>query len=143
MVLQVNKTSPTKAPTKLTPVKPLPAKKLPITTATTSFVRKKSRFSQKKNNSGDAMDNTIIMDVDSPYSPGSNDYEDLFEPPPETLKLSSNSNKVQGGKSGNKNTNTFDALFSASPVVKKSKLAKSKRPYVASKGILINVLAMI
>lgn len=141
MIIQVNKTSPTKAPTKLPPVKPLPAKKLP--SATTSLVRKKSRSTQKKNNSGDAIDNTIIMDVDSPYSPGSNDYEDLFEPPPETLKMSSNSNKVQGGKSGNKNPNTFDALFASSPVVKKGKPLKNKRPHGPSKGTLINVLTMV
>lgn len=96
--------------------------------------RKKNRSSQK-NAAADNSENTIIMDLDSPYSPGSNDYEDLFEPPPETTKVSNNTSKNQSSKSAGKSGNAFDSLFSASPIVRKSKPGKNKRPRGPSKGI--------
>jgi len=62
--------------------------------------------------SGHALDDSFSMDIESPYSPGSADYEDLFEPP----ILTEGNRRGKGGASGGK-VEIFDNLFgSSSPV---------------------------
>lgn len=68
--------------------------------------------------SNNADDSFNINDIESPYSPGSADYEDLFEPPPDTSgnkRRSKRTNATAGGGSGK--PEVFDNLFgSSSPV---------------------------
>uniref|UniRef100_A0A336LMZ6 CSON005998 protein n=1 Tax=Culicoides sonorensis TaxID=179676 RepID=A0A336LMZ6_CULSO len=72
------------------------------------------------------------MEIDSPYSPGSNDFDDLFEPPSSTTdnyKPSTHSKNVtsttRGGVPPNK-ADLFDNLFgSASPVHKFSNVSST------------------
>ncbi|XP_018328238.1 PHD and RING finger domain-containing protein 1 isoform X2 [Agrilus planipennis] len=84
------------------------------------------------------------LDFDSPYSPGSSDYEDLFEPPPESgtksiktsksvtattaVATTSSSNKTVTSKS----QSAFDQLFGSSPQPPLYKV-KSKGNKVPSK----------
>ncbi|XP_044760744.1 uncharacterized protein LOC123318198 [Coccinella septempunctata] len=65
----------------------------------------------------------ISLDFDSPYSPGSSDYEDLFEPPPEvvTKKTLNKSAPVAPAKDATKPKNAFDSLFDT-PVNKLKKI---------------------
>ncbi|XP_039493861.1 PHD and RING finger domain-containing protein 1 [Drosophila santomea] len=62
--------------------------------------------------SSNALDDSFNMDIESPYSPGSADYEDLFEPP---IPMEG-SRRAKGGATGGK-VEIFDNLFgSSSPV---------------------------
>lgn len=79
-------------------------------------------FQGRQNGASDDM----VLDLDSPYSPGSSDYEDLFEPPPESGGKSS---KSSSKTTSSKTKSTFDALFgspsySASKPTKKDKVKK-------------------
>ncbi|XP_049821417.1 PHD and RING finger domain-containing protein 1 isoform X2 [Aethina tumida] len=108
----VQKSSPVKiAPTKS--IKPMPSKQAN---------NKNSRGKGRQNGASDDM----VLDLDSPYSPGSSDYEDLFEPPPESGGKSS---KSSSKTTSSKTKSTFDALFgspsySASKPTKKDKVKK-------------------
>ncbi|XP_037819834.1 uncharacterized protein LOC119609195 [Lucilia sericata] len=68
--------------------------------------------------SNNADDSFNMNDIESPYSPGSADYEDLFEPPPDTSgnkRRSKRTGATAGGGSGK--PEVFDNLFgSSSPV---------------------------
>lgn len=58
------------------------------------------------------LDDSFNMDIESPYSPGSADYEDLFEPPPDGNAVGGMRRSKGSGK-----TEMFDNLFgSSSPV---------------------------
>lgn len=62
--------------------------------------------------SSNALDDSFSMEIESPYSPGSADYEDLFEPP---IPLEA-SRRAKGGATGGK-VEIFDNLFgSSSPI---------------------------
>ncbi|KAG5880872.1 hypothetical protein JTB14_038083 [Gonioctena quinquepunctata] len=108
------KISPTKAAIKTTPIKPMLSK--------TKFTTRK----KIQNNSSD----DIILDLDSPYSPGSSDYEDLFEPPSEIVTKPVIKSKT---KTPQKHQSTFDTLF-GSPVYK----VKSKNNRFGKKGASSN-----
>lgn len=74
------------------------------------------------------------MDIESPYSPGSSDYEDWFEPPQNSPPTgASHSKHRQANKSSGATTsgagkgeNIFDDLFGSSSPPKKSKRRPSK-----------------
>ncbi|KAJ8956760.1 hypothetical protein NQ314_006634 [Rhamnusium bicolor] len=106
------KISPTKAAIKSTPIKPMP--------------NKNSKSNTRKNRSQNAIGaDDINLDFDSPYSPGSSDYEDLFEPPSENIVKSSKSTSKNNTKSSQKHQSTFDALF-GSPNFHKNKNKNDK-----------------
>lgn len=77
------------------------------------------------------------MDIESPYSPGSSDYEDLFEPPQSSpipqpsgshlKKHRTNAKSNAAGTSANKPADIFDDLFGSSPVNKHSSKSAPKR----------------
>ncbi|XP_044258183.1 PHD and RING finger domain-containing protein 1 isoform X2 [Tribolium madens] len=95
------KISPTKPAIKATPIKPMPSKA--------------ARKSSSRNQNGSDIADTNLG-FDSPYSPGSSDYEDLFEPPVETApKITSKASTNKNVKSPSKVQNAFDALFGSSP----------------------------
>ncbi|KAL3279022.1 hypothetical protein HHI36_016537 [Cryptolaemus montrouzieri] len=128
IVLPNVKLSPVKAQVKnvikSTPIKPMPNKN---NTNTTAANKSKPKNTQQNGNDSSEV---ISLDFDSPYSPGSSDYEDLFEPPPEVVtKKTLSKSAPTGGKesSGGKAKNTFDALF-GSPMnkIKKVNVEKSK-----------------
>lgn len=102
------KISPTKASVKSTPIKPIPIK----TSTSSKAVRKSNTRIQNGNDSSDQN-----LNLDSPYSPGSSDYEDLFEPPTEVLSLKQAAKQVTK-KSPAKVQNAFDSLFGSSPFQK-------------------------
>lgn len=85
---------------------------------------------------GGSNDNAIIMDIDSPYSPGSSDFDDLFEPPSSTTdtykpvtghkqaNVTSTSNRGTGLTAGK--LDLFDNLFgSTSPTHKFSNVTST------------------
>ncbi|KAJ8976328.1 hypothetical protein NQ317_010095 [Molorchus minor] len=102
------KIPPTKTATKSTPIKPMPSK-------TTKSAVKKNRA--QNGNSGEDLN----LDFDSPYSPGSSDYEDLFEPPPDNVKLASKSASKTTNKSPQKHQSVFDTLFGSPSFALKNK----------------------
>lgn len=66
--------------------------------------------------SGLILDESFNMEIESPYSPGSADYEDLFEPPPDANAIGGSRGRTKGSGGGGK-TEMFDNLFgSSSPV---------------------------
>lgn len=111
------KISPTKAPVKSTPIKPMQSKTV-----------------KKKQQNGNNADDTVNLDFDSPYSPGSSDYEDLFEPPPTepTVKAKSAGTKAKGA---GKKSSAFDTLFGSPTYNKKggAKKTTNKRSVPPSK----------
>ncbi|KAK9879327.1 hypothetical protein WA026_004179 [Henosepilachna vigintioctopunctata] len=118
------KISPVKNVVKSTPIKPMPNKN-----STNTNVKSKSKNSQQNGNDSSEV---ISLDFDSPYSPGSSDYEDLFEPPPEVVtKKTLNKSVKETVKEvpTSKPKNVFDALF-GTPMKKmsgdKSKLKKPR-----------------
>lgn len=131
-----NKSSPTKTgknPIKSTPIKPMQSQqksiisKLPLP-KTKPYVpaKKNSKGNAKTNNGIEVID--VDLDFDSPYSPGSSDFEDLFEPPMSTgKKLPAQSRTNNASKAVKKPTNNlFDSLFGGSPVYKPTAIKKSK-----------------
>lgn len=112
---------------------------LPSTPAKTTTIKKRKPTQTQKT------DDVINLDFDSPYSPGSSDYEDLFEPPPEggvkTTKPTQKSATKSPVKPQN-NNNAFDSLFGTSPMYKtksnnkseKTKAAKKSTPQPSGKG---------
>lgn len=109
------KISPTKAAIKSTPIKPMPNKNNKSAT---------TRKNWTQNGSDDPN-----LDFDSPYSPGSSDYEDLFEPPPENvIKSTTKSTNKSNAKSPQKHQSVFDALF-GSPSFNKSKTRNDKNKF--------------
>lgn len=61
------------------------------------------------------LDDSFNMDIESPYSPGSADYEDLFEPPPEGGNAIGSNRRSKNSVTGK--AEMFDNLFgSSSPV---------------------------
>ncbi|KAI4458625.1 phd and ring finger domain-containing protein 1 [Holotrichia oblita] len=105
------KVSPNKLPIKSTPIKPMPAKNL---------MNKSNKSSRKSNNHAGNENYDALLDFESPYSPGSSDYEDLFEPPPVEAnapnKNTSNNNKQSASQKPQKDSTAFDILFGTSPV---------------------------
>lgn len=85
----------------------------------------------RQNGDQSAQIDVIDMDLDSPYSPGSSEGDDLFEPPPvynpkgTPTKSSSRSKPTSGATS---KSEKFDILFGSSPIqrVKYSANARSK-----------------
>ncbi|KAB0789991.1 hypothetical protein PPYR_15737 [Photinus pyralis] len=125
----INKVSPTKQSAKMT------VKLLPTKSATKQASTKGGWKSKSKSNEN----NDANLDFESPYSPGSSDYEDLFEPPPEMTNMKSTKTaQSKNTKSPAKNQNTFDTLFGSSPVYtnknKNKTKAKVKKPNQHSKG---------
>lgn len=122
------KISPTKAAIKSTPIKPMPTK------------NNKSSSKKRAINNSSSLDE-IVLDFDSPYSPGSSDYEDLFEPPSEIVTKPMIKNKM---KSPSKHhASTFDNLFNSpsyKPSVKpKEKSKSSKKNITLSKTKTVGV----
>ncbi|KAK9739931.1 Ring finger domain [Popillia japonica] len=117
------KVSPNKLPIKSTPIKPMPAKNL---------MNKSNKSSRKSNNHSGNENYDALLDFESPYSPGSSDYEDLFEPPPAEANAptkntsSSNNNKQSASQKPPKDTTAFDILFGTSPVNNSFNKTKSK-----------------
>lgn len=103
------KVTQSKTPIKSTPIKPMPTKNLLSKSSGMKLVRKSG-----SRGSGDA--NDLIPDFDSPYSPGSSDYEDLFEPPAETNNKPVSKPQQKNMKSPAKVQSAFDALFGSSPI---------------------------
>lgn len=158
------KSSPSKPPIKSTPIKPMPSKtmisKLPVPNVKPVTPIRKGGQVKAANRSVGQNGNEVIdvdLDFESPYSPGSSDYEDLFEPPVESTKNNSSS-RTQQQQPKNTTTkspakqNTFDNLFGSSPVFRgqnnksksKSNAAKvpvkmNKKP-TSNKGTLQNEL---
>lgn len=128
------KSSPAKVPIKSTPIKPMPTKNV--------LNKPKQQTPARKA----ASTEVINLDFDSPYSPGSSDYEDLFEPPPDVGVKGPNAKAMpqKTTKSPVKaQQNAFDSLFGSSPVYgsNKNKAVKvdkvktpKKNPVVPSKG---------
>ncbi|EEZ99116.2 PHD and RING finger domain-containing protein 1 isoform X2 [Tribolium castaneum] len=91
---------------------------LPNANATSKPARKSSN-----RNGSDVADTNLGFD--SPYSPGSSDYEDLFEPPVETAPKTV-TKTTKNVKSPSKVQNAFDALFGTSPFNKVKKQDSKK-----------------
>lgn len=91
------------SPIKSTPIKPMPSKtiisKLPLPNVKPLGPRRNVNKSNGKSNN-DIID--LDFDMDSPYSPGSSDFGDLFEPPSD--KGNAYSKALSKG-------DTFDSLF--------------------------------
>ncbi|CAH1131039.1 unnamed protein product [Ceutorhynchus assimilis] len=104
---------PTKAAIKSTPIKPIQSKPLIS-----------SKKPNKQPNGNSSLDD-INLEFDSPYSPGSSDYEDLFEPPIEPAKPKTLSKTKRSAVK--KNQSTFDVLF-GSPTNKKGMTANKRSP---------------
>lgn len=135
------KVSPTKPSIKSTPIKSMPAAK--------NIVKNSRKINNRSQNGAESSE---MMDFDSPYSPGSSDYEDLFEPPVEVLKPCKQSTPMQPQKNPKgaiKMQSTFDSLFGSSPTynamkkksaskspVKKSNLNKGKLPFRISEKLI-------
>ncbi|VEN39205.1 unnamed protein product [Callosobruchus maculatus] len=107
------KINPTKPTVKSTPIKPMPNK-------STKIVTKKKPAAQLNSSLED-----ITLDFDSPYSPGSSDYDDLFEPPSEIVTKPVIKGKTTN-KSPQKHVSVFDALFGSSPTYKPSNTKQLK-----------------
>lgn len=150
----VNKSSPTKAVSSTTkgpitskPIKPMQKtiiSKLPLPSTKPYVPSRQLKKSgtvqpQKQNNRNNNNNENGIevidvdLDFDSPYSPGSSDFEDLFEPPMEiqSNNKGSRSNNTKNTKSPAKNSNAnnqnaFDSLFGNSPVYKPSAINNKK-----------------
>lgn len=107
---------PTKAAVKSTPIKPMQLK---------GSIIKKGSKQQNGNTADDAN-----PEMDSPYSPGSSDYEDLFEPPTDPIGATLKGKpSVKPKRSNKKAQNTFDTLFGSPSYNKKaSKKVASKKP---------------
>lgn len=119
----------------------------------------------------DTTTDIVDMDLDSPYSPGSSEGDDLFEPPPENVKASlgiRSSQQTQKNskhnlpptstthKSPSKSQDKFDSIFGLSPQRTKStakatrtntkghtKTAKTKGKHGKGKSLLTFILLKI
>lgn len=105
----VTTTTTTRSPAKSS--QPLASKPSPMKQQTSSNISKLPlpQKSSQNRNTGVGDD----MELESPYSPGSSDYDDLFEPPPEMGKNSASTPK--GQKGGKNSKESFDVLFGGSP----------------------------
>ncbi|XP_072393559.1 uncharacterized protein [Diabrotica undecimpunctata] len=108
----VVKISPTKPTVKTNPIKPIQ--------------NKMTKSTRKRTQNGSLDD--IVLDFDSPYSPGSSDYEDLFEPPSEIVTKPMIKGKTKSHASA------FDALF-GSPNYSKSKKKYTKKTNPKTKTV--------
>lgn len=129
------------SPIKSTPIKPMPSiktliSKLPMPTIKPLATRsQKSKASNKSGQNGSDVIN-LDMEMDSPYSPGSSDFGDLFEPPSDNGKHLSTT-PVFPQKAGSKFDN-FENLFGVKPTSKNSKSNTTKvavKQIKKSKGI--------
>ncbi|XP_045460532.1 PHD and RING finger domain-containing protein 1 [Harmonia axyridis] len=114
------KISPVKNVVKSTPIKPMPSK------MSSNLTLNKSKGKQQ--NGGNESSEVISLDFDSPYSPGSSDYEDLFEPPPEVVtkkSLNKSAPAAVGKDSVGKPKGAFDSLFET-PMNKMKKMSLDK-----------------
>lgn len=116
------KPSPTKASVKMMP------KRIPSTNAPKL---PKPAPKMKNNRSTDSNDSN--MDLDSPYSPGPSDFEDLFEPPTEHKNKPKPAPPPPVQQQSQPPTKastkqTFDNLFGSPGNKSKSKMDKSKKP---------------
>lgn len=83
------------------------------------------------------------MDIESPYSPGSSDYEDWFEPPQNsppggshpTKHSSRQPSKTAGATTSTNKLDIFDDLFGSTSPVGKVKPAAKRRPSKHSSSI--------
>ncbi|KAF7278248.1 hypothetical protein GWI33_008604 [Rhynchophorus ferrugineus] len=109
------KIPPTKAAVKSTPIKPMQSK----------VNNKATKKNNRPQNGGSLED--VNLDFDSPYSPGSSDYEDLFEPPTEPAMNTGKTSKSNKSKTNNsQKQSNFDALFGGSPTFNKKKKGNKK-----------------
>ncbi|XP_030767637.1 PHD and RING finger domain-containing protein 1 isoform X2 [Sitophilus oryzae] len=117
------KISPTKAAVKSTPIKPMQLKSI-----------NKSKKNTRNQNGTNLED--VNLDFDSPYSPGSSDYDDLFEPPsdPPIAAVKAKSISKPKSNSSQKHQSTFDTLF-GSPNYNKKKNTE-KRIHGSKKNVL-------
>ncbi|CAH1176324.1 unnamed protein product [Phaedon cochleariae] len=120
------KISPTKAAIKSTPIKPMPSKSV------------KTARKRAQNGSND----DLILELDSPYSPGSSDYEDLFEPPSEIVTKPVIKGKPKSTTPQKHGSSAFDALFGSPSYKTKNTKDKSKfgkKSYTPSKTKTVGV----
>ncbi|XP_028155148.2 PHD and RING finger domain-containing protein 1 [Diabrotica virgifera virgifera] len=109
------KISPTKPTVKTNPIKP---------------IQKTTKSTRKRTTNGSLDD--IVLDFDSPYSPGSSDYEDLFEPPSEIVTKPMIKGKTKSHASA------FDALFGSPSYSKKKKYTKKANPKTKTVGVKLD-----
>lgn len=111
------------------PTPPIHTKKvLPLPKITGSVGGSSSSGVNMRNGgtSNNADDAYTLNDADSPYSPGSDDYEDLFEPPPDTT--GSKRHSKRGAKNASGKAEIYDNLFgSTSPAVRLPSYTPSKK----------------
>ncbi|XP_066248476.1 PHD and RING finger domain-containing protein 1 isoform X1 [Euwallacea similis] len=112
----------------ISPVKPNPVKIPPTKAAIKSLPVKpmQSKSSKKKQQNGNSLDE-VNLDFDSPYSPGSSDYDDLFEPPSEPASVAKSKSSKKGAGSGKKASSAFDTLFGSPSFSKKTSKKGGKK----------------
>lgn len=132
------------SPIKSTPIKPMVSSKTLISKLpmpTIKPIPRNQKINKTPNKSGQNGNETmsVNMDIDSPYSPGSSDFGDLFEPPSDNGKHNASAPASFSQKSTNK-FETFDALFSIKPSSKNTKSSAttkvSVRQIKKSKGAI-------
>lgn len=129
------------SPIKSTPIKPMVSSKTLISKLpmpTIKPIPRNQKINKTPNKSGQNGNETmsVNMDIDSPYSPGSSDFGDLFEPPSDNGKHNVTATASFPQKSGSK-FESFDSLFSIKPSSKNTKSSTTKvsvRQIKKSKG---------
>ncbi|XP_065367255.1 uncharacterized protein LOC135960006 [Calliphora vicina] len=115
------------------PTPPTTSKKMPkiggsVGGSSSSGVNVRNGGGGTSNNADDSFN---MNDIESPYSPGSADYEDLFEPPPDTSgnkRRSKRAGATAGGGSGK--LEIFDNLFGSSYTPSKKYKAATRKSKV-------------
>ncbi|XP_077291234.1 uncharacterized protein LOC143914771 [Arctopsyche grandis] len=125
------------SPIKSTPIKPMPSTKTLISKLPLPTIKPLPTRSQKTNKNKSGQNGSDIinldMDIDSPYSPGSSDFGDLFEPPSDNGKHIS-STPVFPQKAGSKFDN-FDNLFGSIKSTSKNSKGSGNTTKVAVRQI--------
>lgn len=114
----------TQTPTKQVGVIKKPAGLLPVYTPSMTLNSNKVVRAQQNGGTGDPSDDVLDLDAGSPYSPGSSEGDDLFDPPPMTPPRTSKplptstskATQAKGTAPAPSTQNKFDLLFSASPM---------------------------
>lgn len=113
------------SPIKSTPIKPMPSKTI-ISKLPMPSIKPLPARGAKGNNGKNGNDIIELdMDMDSPYSPGSSDFGDLFEPPADNGKQSNNYSQ---NKPNSKFSMVFDSLFGGKSGKPNKNSALSKVP---------------
>ncbi|XP_075228212.1 uncharacterized protein LOC142328390 [Lycorma delicatula] len=121
---QINKINQT--PSKQLGVIKKPANLVPVYTPSMTLNSSKSIRTQENGATGDQVDDVLDLDAGSPYSPGSSEGDDLFDPPPMTpprpskqqppLSSASKPSQPKTTAVAPSTQNKFDLLFSSSPM---------------------------